>query len=188
MAIPPLSHVEEKLEELELVESRAEIEDVSFGPVKTLSNGDEKAFTDIKYTVLSESPEEEREKASHISPEACSSSSTSSSSQVTEIQAKCDTSFQSNNSTLEGFPSSSSEYEGDLEEESCADAFDTFDTSANDSLPSEHVHKPLKDLIFKANKEFYDVDSNKVRMKVGLSKKVPSLHPRRKINSASSLQ
>ncbi|QLQ80396.1 hypothetical protein HG537_0D03970 [Torulaspora globosa] len=55
----------------------------------------------------------------------------------------------------------------------------TADTSVDDSQLSEWVHKPLKDLIFKTNKRFYDIDSNKVRYKVGLSRRaavIPSLH------------
>ncbi|QLL34475.1 hypothetical protein HG536_0G03370 [Torulaspora globosa] len=55
----------------------------------------------------------------------------------------------------------------------------TAETSVDDSQLSEWVHKPLKDLIFKTNKRFYDIDSNKVRYKVGLSRRaamIPSLH------------
>lgn len=58
----------------------------------------------------------------------------------------------------------------------------TAETSVDDSQLSEWVHKPLKDLIFKTNKRFYDIDSNKVRYKVGLSRRaavIPSLHPKR---------
>lgn len=46
------------------------------------------------------------------------------------------------------------------------------------------IHKPLKDLIYKTNKEIYNVDSHKVQYKAGLSKKntlIPSLHPNRQL-------
>lgn len=42
------------------------------------------------------------------------------------------------------------------------------------------VHKPLKELIYRANKDFYNVDSHRVKYKAGLSKNlayIPSLHP-----------
>lgn len=58
----------------------------------------------------------------------------------------------------------------------------TPETSVDESHSSDCVHKPLKDLIFKTNKEFYDIDSNKVRYKVGLSRRaamIPSLHKKR---------
>ncbi|CCE65659.1 hypothetical protein TPHA_0M00840 [Tetrapisispora phaffii CBS 4417] len=45
--------------------------------------------------------------------------------------------------------------------------------------PIEIIHRPLKDLINKTNKMIYDVDSNHVQYKAGLSKrcrKIPSLH------------
>lgn len=172
-AVAPLSHVEERLGELELVETKSDTEDTSHEPVQCLDDREDEEFAGIKYTALPGSPGTEQEEAHE------------SSSQRTEVQANCGSSPHSNNSTLGNLPSSSSEYEGDLEDESYTD---TLGTSANDSFPTETVHKPLKDLIFKANKEVYDVDSNKVRMKVGLSKRVPSLHPRRNINGASSLQ
>lgn len=57
--------------------------------------------------------------------------------------------------------------------ESCSSSVNRF----------EHVHKPLKDLIYKTNKEFYDVDSHKVKYKAGLSKRsamLPSLHRKKK--------
>ncbi|GAV46572.1 hypothetical protein ZYGR_0A01640 [Zygosaccharomyces rouxii] len=172
-AVSPLSHVEERLGGLELVEAKSDVEEASYEPAQYFSNREDEEFAGIKYTALPGSSGTEQEEANN------------SSSQNTEVQANCESSFHSNNSTLGDPPSSSSEYEGDLEDGSYTD---TLSTSVNDSLPPENVHKPLKDLIFKANKEAYDVDSNKVRIKVGLSKKVPSLHPRRKINGASSLQ
>lgn len=60
----------------------------------------------------------------------------------------------------------------------------TTGTLRSDTVSSCHVHKSLKDLIFKTNKEFYAVDSNKVRYKVGLSKRgssLPSLHPKKRL-------
>lgn len=56
------------------------------------------------------------------------------------------------------------------------------ETSLDESQSSDWVHKPLKDLIFKTNKRFYDIDSNKVRYKAGLSRRasmIPSLHRRK---------
>ncbi|CCK71555.1 Hed1p KNAG_0H01420 [Huiozyma naganishii CBS 8797] len=50
------------------------------------------------------------------------------------------------------------------------------------ALPRE-VHKSLKELIYKTNRELYDVDSNKVQYKAGLSREsghhIPSLHTKR---------
>lgn len=54
--------------------------------------------------------------------------------------------------------------------------------SPNPSKPDEiNVHKPLKDLIHRTNRSYYQVDSNKVRHRVGLSKRttaLPHLHPK----------
>lgn len=60
----------------------------------------------------------------------------------------------------------------------------TTGTLRSDTVSSCHVHKSLKDLIFKTNKEIYAVDSNKVKYKVGLSKRgssLPSLHPKKRL-------
>lgn len=64
---------------------------------------------------------------------------------------------------------------------------ESHDTSVGDLSSHEFVHKPLKDLIFRTNKDIYDVDSNRVKYRVGLSKRVPSLHPKRRVNMASSI-
>lgn len=56
-------------------------------------------------------------------------------------------------------------------------------TLISDTVSSCRIHKSLKDLIFKTNKEIYAVDSNKVKYKVGLSKRgssLPSLHPKKR--------
>ncbi|CCF58265.1 hypothetical protein KAFR_0E01110 [Kazachstania africana CBS 2517] len=48
--------------------------------------------------------------------------------------------------------------------------------------PMQAIHIPLKDLIYRTNKEFYNIDSNKVKFKAGLTKRnkqlLPSLHPK----------
>lgn len=173
LAVTPLSQVEERLGELELAESKFEVGSTSAKEsVECYDKEEDEEFAGIKYTALPENSETEQEEEQR------------SSSQGTEVQENREPSSDSNNSTLENLTSSFPEYEGDLEDESCAD---TMGTSVNDSLSAKNVHKPLKDLIFKANKEYYDMDSNRVRIKVGLSRKVPSLHPRRNINGASSL-
>lgn len=59
---------------------------------------------------------------------------------------------------------------------------ETPETSLDEVSLPEGVHKSLKDLIHKTNKNLYDVDSNKVKYKAGLSRKglaVPSLHRRK---------
>lgn len=59
---------------------------------------------------------------------------------------------------------------------------ETPETSLDEVSLPEAVHKSLKDLIYKTNRNLYDVDSNKVKYKAGLSRKglaVPSLHRRK---------
>ena len=55
-------------------------------------------------------------------------------------------------------------------------------TAKNSDQGKQTAHKSLKDLIFETNRAMYNVDSNKIRYKVGLSRNIrsiPSLHPRR---------
>lgn len=66
---------------------------------------------------------------------------------------------------------------------------ETPETSLDEVAVPESVHKPLKDLIYQTNKRFYDVDSNKVRYKAGLSRKglaVPSLHHKKSPDSPAA--
>lgn len=68
-------------------------------------------------------------------------------------------------------------------EQECETECNSANTSMNSSF--EYVHKPLKDLIYKTNKNIYDVDSRKVKYKAGLSKRnniLPSLHRNRKLS------
>lgn len=66
----------------------------------------------------------------------------------------------------------------------------SFETST-DHIPSvDCVHKSLKDLIYKTNKELYQIDSNKVRYKAGLSRKgaiIPSLHQKKNSKLAAGM-
>lgn len=61
---------------------------------------------------------------------------------------------------------------------SIKEGFPTQRVSLNE-IPA--VHRPLKDLINKTYKDFYNTDGNKIHIKAGLSKKsvsnLPSLHP-----------
>ena len=55
-------------------------------------------------------------------------------------------------------------------------------TAKNLAQGEQTTHKSLKDLIFETNRAMYNVDSNKIRYKAGLSRNIrsiPSLHPRR---------
>ena len=55
-------------------------------------------------------------------------------------------------------------------------------TAKNLVQGKQTTHKSLKDLIFETNRAMYNVDSNKIRYKAGLSRNIrsiPSLHPRR---------
>lgn len=173
LAVAPLSQVEERLSELELAEDKSDVDSRCHGTVQPLEDREDEGLAGIKYTALPEGSSTEQEEE-HLS-----------SSQETEVQTNREISFRSNDSTLEISIPSFPEYEEDSHNESYND---TLSTLSNDSLSHENVHKPLKDLIFKTNKELYNMDSNKVRIKVGLSKKVPSLHPKRNINGASFTQ
>lgn len=173
LAVAPLLQVEERLSELELAEDKSEVDSKSHGTAQPLEDRKDEGLAGIKYTALRESSNTEQEEE-HLP-----------SSQETEVQTNREISFRSNDSTLEISISSFPESEENSHNKSYND---TLGTLPNDSLSHENVHKPLKDLIFKTNKELYDMDSNKVRVKVGLSKKVPSLHPKRNINGASFTQ
>ena len=104
-------------------------------------------------------------------------------SKTEEVPVKRESSPIINISILESVSASPTESEKSVEFKRCEKS---HDTSAGDLSSHEFVHKPLKDLIFKTNKEIYDVDSNRVKYRVGLSKRVPSLHPKRRGNVASS--
>lgn len=171
LAIPTLHHVEKGLSGLELAKGGPEDEQRCYEPANCCSDHEELAFASVKYSALPGSPGTEAEECNssqtkELSPDKLSLASRDDSDSIQESTAP-----------------SVTEFKDDVADRDCAD---TFDTSATDSSSHEVVHKPLKDLIFKTNKELYDVDSNIVRYRVGLSKKVPSLHPNRRINGASS--
>lgn len=77
--------------------------------------------------------------------------------------------------------------EGNGEEE--VSTIMTPETSLDEIPMSDGVHQSLKDLIYRTNKQLYDVDSNKVKYKAGLSRKglsVPSLHHKKEAKSSDS--
>lgn len=105
-------------------------------------------------------------------------------SKMVEAPVKRESSPIINIGVLESISVSPTESEESVEVRRCEES---HDTSVGDLSSHEFVHKPLKDLIFRTNKELYDVDSNRVKYRVGLSKRVPSLHPKRRGNMASSI-